>query len=350
MTKSGVESNEQLTVVSTKLRYVTKSDKIEQPNLGASLDSIYEISNSINDSEYNISYQRDSATSVTSLESKCLNNMEPFFETLQVGLDSDYDSSLGDCGDSMDDYSFSDDEDDDNLHEQITLEYFHKPAQKLVSIGVSGINSLSYSNIPGLVASDDSSGTSSSSSSSAISNGALCTRNGKAHLSSSRSSPDNSSSSNKKARLELNDQPKHQKNRKRVISLQKTVKVIPIPQRSEYSSHESERLWSSSEEIQTNATRNSIEFASEGCDWRAAIEDREMLRHISGELIHPIHLRNALSALQTSSGADCCDQNMHGRTGHISNDYALTTAASQIISQFVPTNLFSKNDIKRNLV
>jgi len=59
-----------------------------------------------------------------------------------------------------------------------------------------------------------------------------------------------------------------------------------------------EKLWSSSAELCANAARNSVEFASEGWNWRSVIEDEGMLVHqSSGELIHPIHLRNALSCL-----------------------------------------------------
>lgn len=53
------------------------------------------------------------------------------------------------------------------------------------------------------------------------------------------------------------------KKRKR-LAFDEKVEVLPIPMRHEYSQTERERLWSSAMEIHENATRNTIEFASEG--------------------------------------------------------------------------------------
>jgi allophanate hydrolase subunit 2 len=53
------------------------------------------------------------------------------------------------------------------------------------------------------------------------------------------------------------------KKRKR-LSFDEKVEVLPIPMRHEYSQTERARLWSSAIEIHENATRNTIEFASEG--------------------------------------------------------------------------------------
>jgi hypothetical protein len=82
---------------------------------------------------------------------------------------------------------------------------------------------------------------------------------------------------------------------KRTVSLHKSVSVIPIPTREEYSLPVRERIWSSSSELCANAARNSVEYASEGWNWRTVLEENQMLLHkTSGELIHPIHLHNAL--------------------------------------------------------
>lgn len=72
------------------------------------------------------------------------------------------------------------------------------------------------------------------------------------------------------------------------VKLRPQVCIIPIPSRDEYSVHIKNSLWNSSEEIYSNALRNSIEFAAEGWNWRNVTEDEHMLVHSdSGELIHP---------------------------------------------------------------
>jgi len=52
--------------------------------------------------------------------------------------------------------------------------------------------------------------------------------------------------------------------RKKKITFDNTVNVLPIPMRDEYSDRIAGRLWSSAAEIQEMAMRNSLEFAAEG--------------------------------------------------------------------------------------
>jgi len=74
------------------------------------------------------------------------------------------------------------------------------------------------------------------------------------------------------------------------ISFDPDVLVATIPKFDDYSHYVRKRLWGTTDEIYENAVRNSIEFASEGWDWRKVATDETMyLCQSSGELIHPVH-------------------------------------------------------------
>ena len=93
--------------------------------------------------------------------------------------------------------------------------------------------------------------------------------------------------------------------RRRRVSIESNVTVVPIPSRAEYGPQARERLWSSADELYRNAARNALEFASEGWHWRTVVEDDDMLVHsVSGELIHPVHLRNVLEMAAESGEGD----------------------------------------------
>jgi hypothetical protein len=77
------------------------------------------------------------------------------------------------------------------------------------------------------------------------------------------------------------------------ISFNETVDVLSIPTRFEYSPEMRSKLWSSIHEINENAARNTIEFASEGWDWRNVTLDSDMYRcPATGQFIHPVHCYN----------------------------------------------------------
>lgn len=84
---------------------------------------------------------------------------------------------------------------------------------------------------------------------------------------------------------------------KRRVSLHHDVAVIPIPTRNEYPNRE--RIWCSASELYQNAARNTIEFASEGFNWRNVAADEQMVEMPSGERVHPIHFMNMAAFCKT---------------------------------------------------
>lgn len=75
------------------------------------------------------------------------------------------------------------------------------------------------------------------------------------------------------------------------VSFFNKVQVLRIPSRNQYPEDMKKNLWASLSEITENAKRNSIEYTSEGWDWRTALEEKDMYRHPrTGEYVHPIHV------------------------------------------------------------
>ena len=96
-----------------------------------------------------------------------------------------------------------------------------------------------------------------------------------------RSSNSSSHSRTKTKRTKLKPKPTR-------IAFQDQVEVMPIPTRHEYSNRIKSRIWSNRYELQENAERNAVEFASEGWNWRNVTEDEGMyICSVSGELVHP---------------------------------------------------------------
>jgi len=99
-------------------------------------------------------------------------------------------------------------------------------------------------------------------------------------------------------RPKLSDKPRR---KKKSVSIHKSVSVVTIPSRLEYSNNIREKIWTTAAEIQKNAARNTVEFCSESWKWQNVLEDEQMFVHQeNGELVHPIHVHNALSHIQSS--------------------------------------------------
>ena len=80
----------------------------------------------------------------------------------------------------------------------------------------------------------------------------------------------------------------------RGVSFDGTVTVHPIPARTAYSDRIRKTMWTSPTQMHENLTRNCVEFAAEGWDWRQVATDEDMVSY-AGELIHPVHFASQCS-------------------------------------------------------
>ena len=85
------------------------------------------------------------------------------------------------------------------------------------------------------------------------------------------------------------------------IRFHSKVLVMRIPSRNQYPEYMKRNLWCSLSEIARSAQRNTIEFSSEGWDWRSAVEEDSMYIHPkTGQYIHPVHVQRAASPVTPS--------------------------------------------------
>jgi hypothetical protein len=86
------------------------------------------------------------------------------------------------------------------------------------------------------------------------------------------------------------------------VKFHSKVLVMRIPSRKQYPESMKRTMWCSMSEISRSAARNTIEFQSEGWDWRLAVEENCMYYHPkSGQYIHPVHVKRSSSSSSTSS-------------------------------------------------
>lgn len=79
-----------------------------------------------------------------------------------------------------------------------------------------------------------------------------------------------------------------QQSRTTRIRFHQKVAVHCIPARDQYPEEVKKCMWSDMSEIREMARRNTIEFASEGYDWRRCTEDDAMVLSPTGERVHPV--------------------------------------------------------------
>lgn len=77
---------------------------------------------------------------------------------------------------------------------------------------------------------------------------------------------------------------------KKGVSFNDSVRILPVPHASTYSSVQRRKMYSSSMEVRQNKIRNKKEYRYDGYDWRNATEEWEMsVCMVTGELVHPAH-------------------------------------------------------------
>lgn len=111
---------------------------------------------------------------------------------------------------------------------------------------------------------------------------------------------------------------------KRNVRFHSKVLVMRIPSRYQYPESIKRTLWCSLSEIARSAQRNTIEFTSEGWNWRTAVEEKSMYIHPrTGQYIHPVHVQRANSPTSPKSpdvDNEGPSRGMEAKTGSVEKD------------------------------